>query len=362
MKEQMAPGDHVDSSVSSAHRRTWHRVMHAIWVVTWLGICVMGLVTLLTWFAMNFWLADLLANLRVQQMIALVCLSVIAVALRRWRWGCIAVAMMVVHLPSFSSLLASGPAVERDSSCDLTVMVANVLTSNPQHDAVIEQVRQSDADVVAILELGPPLHASLEQTIASIYPHRITLPSDVGNFGIGLYSRWPLEKSDQFSLNIRRIHSIAATIRKDGHAYRVVATHPLPPMGASGFRNRNDHLTQLGHRLADYRKRNPQEHVILMGDLNLTPWSPIFDEFLTGVDLDWVGQGMGIREGLQPTWYAKNWRAKDWYPLGLVLDHVLISREMQVQSRRVGSFNGSDHRAVVVGVNARAKVAATSGS
>ena len=313
-----------------------------------LSILLMGVVTLTTiatWFAKSNWLADLCANLRIQQMIGLLGLTTFFVLLRRWRLVGLGILLLVVHLPAFWTLRlrpASNPAINPD----LIVMTVNVWTPNRKHDLIADQILQSGADIVAVLELGSPLHARLGKELATAYPHRFTFPQDRGNFGIGLYSKYPLADRESFSLNVDSILSLGATVEIRGERYRVLATHPLPPMGASGFKDRNEHLTQLAAKIRAERSPDNVEALIVMGDLNLTPWSPLFGQFEADSQVYRAKRGYG----LTPTWYAY---ANASFPFGLMLDHVLASEDLHCFSHQVGDAMGSDHRAVTVGLSRR---------
>ena len=85
------------------------------------------------------------------------------------------------------------------------------------------------------------------------------------------------------------------------------------------------------------RQEHPDDSVIVMGDLNLTPWSPLFRDFLIAADLHDASRG----HGLTPTWYR--W---PFFPFGLVLDHGLASQDIVCTKRAVQGDVGSDHRPV----------------
>jgi endonuclease/exonuclease/phosphatase (EEP) superfamily protein YafD len=82
-----------------------------------------------------------------------------------------------------------------------------------------------------------------------------------------------------FHLNTPILPSIEADVQLPSRAIHLVATHPLPPMGARNFNHRNKHLALLGQRIQEQFRGDPAESVILLGDLNLTPWSPLFHDF-----------------------------------------------------------------------------------
>ena len=84
--------------------------------------------------------------------------------------------------------------------------------------------------------------------------------------------------------------------------------------------------------------RGLPEPVLVLGDLNASPWSSHFRRFLRDSGLRDSAQGRGV----QPTWPA----GMPW--LWIPIDHCLHSPQLQVVARHVGPNLGSDHYPVVV--------------
>ena len=84
--------------------------------------------------------------------------------------------------------------------------------------------------------------------------------------------------------------------------------------------------------------RTLTEPVILMGDLNATPFSPAFVDFLRASRL----RDSRLGYGNQATWPAALRRA------GIAIDHCLVSPQVQVTGRQIGGDVGSDHLPVIV--------------
>ena len=321
--------------------REW--LLKRLWGLASVSLILLTLSTSVVFLARHHWIADLCANLRNQQVIALSVLFLIVIAFRRWQWMALCLVLMAIHLPWYTSAIVGSTAADQRS--ELTVMVVNALTSNRNFHLIEEEIAQASPEAFAVLELGSPLAQTLDKAFAATYPYQIILPQDGGNFGIGLYSRHPLSQVEHFALNIPSFVTIASTVTIDKREYRLLATHPLPPVGANGFQDRNEHLRRLAVYIVQFRTQHPEIPIIALGDLNLTPWSPLFSDLEDATKLTRAGRGYG----LAPTWYAK----VETFPMGLMLDHCLISDELQCVSHSVGADIGSDHRAVIVGLKSR---------
>jgi endonuclease/exonuclease/phosphatase (EEP) superfamily protein YafD len=157
----------------------------------------------------------------------------------------------------------------------------------------------------------------------------------VGAFEVIMLSRWAIKK--------RRMD------RSAGLDFPVLSAELCGPEGAAGCATviglhgarpfgRNVHLRNaqlaLAVRVAAARGDEP---VILLGDLNLTPWAPTFASLLEAGNL----RDASIVRGLTATWPSR-------YALfGLLIDHVLVNPKVAVLGSRIGPAIGSDHLPVL---------------
>lgn len=329
---------------------SWKQAIAArIWRYSQLFIVLLLVATLLAGFAWEYWVWDILANLRVQQIVVAVVLAIVCGFYRRWIWLAICVACMMIHLPWF---LPNGHHTAGSFDYQIaTFTVCNVNSANQHFDAAISDILLDEPDVFVVLEITSQWAEQIEAATADAYPHKIVRPQDRGNFGIGLYSRHPIVTSDVFRLNVD-IDSIEALVQIDNKKYRVIGTHPLPPIRASGFHDRNQHLQLLAEHVRQPNDSFAGHPTIVMGDLNITPWSPIFHDFVSRSGLQsshrTVGQPLG--GSTTPTWYVV-----PTFMMGLSLDHILHSDDLDCLTRRVGGPIGSDHRSVTVTVGGLAE-------
>lgn len=116
--------------------------------------------------------------------------------------------------------------------------------------------------------------------------------------------------------------------------------HPYSPGRPQKYHWRNQQLLGFANgRLAFYR------HLILVGDLNNTPFSPTFKQLLKQSHL----KDTRIGQGIFPTWPVT--LPFMWIPI----DHVLVSDAFQVESFQAGPYTGSDHYPIVVDLSLKAK-------
>ena len=244
----------------------------------------------------------------------------------------VGLAAVVFALHSGPLLELTGSSPERAASTpDVTrLLMANVRTSNANRRGLLELVESTQPDAVLLLEVSEAWLADLAP-LDGDYPHRLAEPRG-DNFGIALYSRRPLTDGRIVQLGAAGLPSIEAAL--EGSGLRLLLTHPLPPMGSGAAAQRDRQLEAVARRARELGPR-----VVLAGDLNATPWSPVFSRVLD------LGALRDSRDGfgLQPTWSAG---LPDL--ARIPIDHFLVGRDVRVLHREVGPRIGSDHLPVLV--------------
>ena len=118
----------------------------------------------------------------------------------------------------------------------------------------------------------------------------------------------------------------------------LLGIHPVSPTTSARAAAR-DRLI-LG--AADWVAQRPGE-VVVVGDLNATPWSQVYSTLrLRGGLIDTL-RG----RGLQPSW------PEGWGPLMIPIDHALHTRGLGSANRHTGPAFGSEHRPVIVEIGRR---------
>jgi endonuclease/exonuclease/phosphatase (EEP) superfamily protein YafD len=301
--------------------------------------------TLLAATASWIWLGDLFVHFRPQYVLAAALASAVLFALGRRMFALVALALVAVNVALWvlafrpgdtasTTLVAraeAGPATAGRAPLTLKVAASNVFFGNEDPTRVIAWVQAERPDIISFEEVTPAFLAALE-SLAADYPHRLQSNTN-GRFGTVLFSRYPFEESRLLGVAENRDREIATAIRVGERRIRVVAVHATWPYGPAMSSIRNQELGAL----TEYARAHP-EPVILLGDFNITPFSPHFRNLLLDeARLHSAAAGFGW----QPTWPT-------FLPVaGIQIDHILVSQDIRVRNFRRGPRVGSDHWPIV---------------
>lgn len=302
-----------------AHRL--HRVLGGLVAVGTVAALLAYVASLL---GRHHWLLDLCAHFRPH--LAALALVLLLAALLQRRWVVVA-ANLGLLAGTVPPLLPYFRAEAAPSGRAVVVLVANVNCHHGDPAQVIELLEKSDADIVGLIEIDERWMAALEPTLAR-WPHRRVHPYE-GTFGLGLFSRWPLAGS----VLDRNVLSVPA-IQAETAGLGLLLVHPPPPVSGAIAAQRNTDLERFARHLSDLGPRP-----VLLGDLNITPWSVHFKYLLATTGLRDARAVAGA--GILGTWPSQ-------LPgiLRIPIDHILVGGDVGVTAVEVSDPLGSDHRAV----------------
>jgi endonuclease/exonuclease/phosphatase (EEP) superfamily protein YafD len=304
-------------------------VLRAVGLVVGAVGVALAAVSLLSFFGSMLWIFDLASNFRPQTSVVLVILGAATLAgtVRRLGWPTLGVG--VIGLLSVVPHLLDSPPTIADESATVRLMSFNVGISNPNRVAVAEFIAEEDPDVVFIFESSFEWEdtirsAGLPLEIVSIVPRgRLA--------GVTVLARSALRPA---RVEVDLGGEVAAVeVDLGDRRIEVLGIHPLSPTTA-GRASARDGLIS---RAADWVTTR-QGEVVVVGDLNATPWSHAYATLrLRGGLVDTL-RGSGF----QPTW------PEGWGALMIPIDHVLHTGGLGSTDRRTGPAYGSAHRPVLV--------------
>jgi endonuclease/exonuclease/phosphatase (EEP) superfamily protein YafD len=219
----------------------------------------------------------------------------------------------------------------------LTIVQFNRYIDNLQDDKVIQWLsnEKSEFDIVLIQEINPGFVQELK-SLVQIYPYQYVTPQR-GNFGQALLSRKEFISDIPKTSPDKPSFYITTKIRlSETDSLTLYGIHILPPKTPKMAIKRNSQLEIIGESISN----DPSKTKIVLGDFNVTPYSYYFSQLKKTIRLKNTMAGFG----LQNSWPSLS-------PLDIFripIDHVFVSKNIQVVDRRIGPNLGSDHFPVIV--------------
>ncbi|MEP9386364.1 endonuclease/exonuclease/phosphatase family protein [Mesorhizobium sp. KR9-304] len=308
--------------------------------VTWLLVFAAALTTGLAAFADRSWPGDMIIFFRPQLALGVLLLLCAGIWLRRWL-ACVALgALLVVNgLPLF---VTGAPTAAAAETPNLRILSANVLFDNPEPARFGEVVAALAPDIIVTQEakfkwpgvlkalpgypylVGPNISKWNGNLVLSRYPLRARLVADMPPSGYALGGGY----------------AVRVEVDLPGRAQPLVvyAVHAPTPRTFAGWQARNRYLDVVAERIAAEPEGTP---VVLAGDWNTPVWSPAY-----GRTLLLSGLEATERSAWPPA--SRLFASFGGVDFGTPIDHIAISRGVEVADLFTGPDFGSDHLPVVV--------------
>jgi endonuclease/exonuclease/phosphatase (EEP) superfamily protein YafD len=306
-------------------------------VGTVLTLTLLG-ATLIAAAADRLWLCDLAVHFRVQYAALGLVAFVLLLAVRAPAWALLALGVASYNAMCSAPALVTHPvtlprvAGEPASGDPVRVRLAsiNVFYANDDHTRVLDFIRRERPDAVTLLEMNADWRRALSP-MEKNYPHRYHT-TGTGGRGVTFWSRLPMKDASVLPIGVRAEPAIQATLQVQGRELRVFSVHTTWPLAPNSAGRRNLQLVRLGEAA-----RAVTLPLVVIGDLNITAFSPHFQNLLVAGRLRSAAEGFGW----QPTWPTF------MPPAGIQIDHALVNSRVAVEHFTKGAPVGSDHLPVV---------------
>jgi endonuclease/exonuclease/phosphatase (EEP) superfamily protein YafD len=290
--------------------------------------------TLLCAVAPRFWVSDLAVHFRLQYVLVAVAACLILALTGHGYWATlsflIAAVQALICAPLVNAPAVAAVAAAAAPAAAFRVAAANVWYRNRHFQRVADFAARESPDLILLAEVTAECEAALA-SLTQEYAHRFSTRGNRGT-GLLLLSRWPMRAA--VLPNFSEVEpAIAATLVIKERRVELLSVHTSWPIGPECTLERDRQLALIG----DYARAH-EGPLIVLGDLNISPFSRVFQELLAGSHLSSAAQGFGW----QPTWPVF------LPPAGIQIDHVLVGAGVAVMSFRRGAPVGSDHLPILV--------------
>ena len=290
------------------------------------GAAFLGAFSLLGFLSPVFWGFGLLEHFRVQYAVAAVFGGLLAWPFKMKRSAWAFIGLLILNAWAVSGVyFGKGTIEERDG--DLRLVSYNVWRREGDIDSINRCLDFYRPDVAYLSEMDAEKAAAIDDEFVQFREGSEVL---LIRSGVGVELLEARESPAGLGAGLEALLSYR------GQQLRLLAVHlPIPFAGENAAAR-----DRIFRQIATWVQEQT-DPVIVVGDLNATPWSALFRKFEAESGLRNSQDGFG----LQPTWpmhSPRPWRQALLIPI----DHCLLSDSLEVVDRRVGMPGTSDHRAL----------------
>ncbi len=302
-----------------------------------LAICIYtGIYYLLCQFAGKTWIADLASNFKLHAAVGAGLFSLLFISYgKRYRIHAICMLMFSISF-SICVYLIFAPAKQPEGTArsQLTILQFNVLYKNDEFAKSIPWIIAQNADIVVLQEVNTKRAKELDELKKHYKWWQVKTNPSREAFGMAIFSNIPVTKFDYVNIGMGWNKYTRTELMIDNNRVHLYELHTPPPMSKYFFNQRNYALSVVADAIAN----DNAPYLLLLGDLNITIYSPYFQDALTRAKLHHAQQGYNI-EG--------SWPSIMPMPLRIGIDHILASSQIKIDSREVQGYHGSDHMPVI---------------
>ena len=318
---------------------TWIIATLRRWTNTSLTLCGLGLMlaTLLGFAGRWHWAFDLLSHFRLQFLTAACVMLVIAGLARHLLCIALFAGAVLINGICLAPYLPFAPTAPTSQE-RLKLMSVNSFFHNRTLDQLAHAVRTVDPDIVFCCEMLARNKRESAEWIDD-FPYQVL----DDRHETMLLSKIPIVKSEfRSGHNASRSQPVAEFEWRD-RRFTIAGMHTRTPTGRISASIRNLELDTM----ASWIRTQHATPLMLVGDWNITPYSPVFQHFLQKAQL----QDARVGQGIMPSW-GLGIRRKDESILQrlmqIPIDHCAYSAGVEIASFSTGPPTGSDHLPIVV--------------
>jgi len=303
-----------------------HRFFH---VMIRLTLVAASLGTVLALFSHQHWVAELFSHFRLYYLLAQALLVLIFLHTRHPVLLTLTVLLSVPNALSVAPYLTPlvvGRSVAAVPAEQVSIVAINVDYRSSDYEQTLKYLASVRSDIIVVSEYTPAWASALA-VLGSTYPYQIG-KSRQDPWGLAVFSKLPFISAELLDLGVKDSVHAHLVIDLDGKPLDIFAVHLMVPTTKDKAGMRNQQLEALVERMS--MTRNPR---MLVGDMNITPFSPLFDDFLGTT---------GLVDTRRPFGFHITWPTSA-LPIWIPIDHCLADASVPIISVRQGSQFGSDH-------------------
>lgn len=222
-------------------------------------------------------------------------------------------------------------------SKEITVGFFNKLYSNNNYAEINSNLERLDFDILGLSEFNEYDKGK----ISKLQDYKYSLISNCKckpfQMEIALFSKYEILEHEFYNFSEGPI--IRANIKVSDEIIEVFVTHPASPVSQEKIKLRNERLNDIKNVIQSRTIENGNYLGILMGDMNITNWSPTYSKTIGDLDRFYnSSKGLGLKF---------SWPVINGIPFWVVkIDHIFVTENIETTDFYTLPINGADHQMI----------------
>ncbi len=296
-----------------------------------------------SFFGTSGWFFELFTHFVFQYLIILVFLAICLLFSRRYLWMFVAISLAFTQifnlLPMWRKPTTVASRLMNSKVDHVCIMQYNVDRKNEHVNDIAKWIvdHAEEVDILVLFEVTDKWQVAIER-VKWLYPYHITQEVRGGRSVI------VLSKLLVDELEIQKINQENSAIVIRGSTldndipFVLYAIHPESPTLPAKAKSRNNYVLAASKSIA----KEKFLHKILLGDFNMTRFSPYLKE---------AEKISGLRDSSEGTGWHSSWPAFLPKIFNIPIDGMLISDWIISDSKQTGPAIGSDHYPVITNLS-----------
>ncbi len=298
-----------------------------------ISLCLVAAVFILANLIENTWFTELVINLTILHCISTLVLVSILAFLKKRSWvfaGLILLLGQGVFIAQ--AHINATPLIPQQIGEKITIFQYNTHRHSGGGKKIVDwiELNNEKLDIVFLQEVNPELKSELKR-LRAIYPY--TICPEESWCERAFFSKIPIKTASLRPYETTYSYYLNVTIEtENGKTLQFIGIHAMSPVSPDHLVIRNAQFEELAKIL----NKSTVKHQIIIGDFNVTPYSPTFKKLITQATMKYPR----THTGSWPSYIKAN-------ALRIHIDHLLVSGSIDYVSQQVGDNIASDHLPVI---------------
>lgn len=237
----------------------------------------------------------------------------------------------------FNNFYVQDPFPQTAQSWNITILFANIHKDNIEYKAIEKTISDANPDILMFVEFADHHYEHLKAFLQATYPYTNNTTRSKKFVGSMVFSKYPLNnKADDFPQWARR-YGYFSLIHNNQEIYFYLV-HTSSPDNYNHFIMRNEQLTTFVKNFKEHESDRNRDNIVMVGDFNITPWSPYYRILSTAFSGELVDATKRI-----PFLFTRRFMMLPLFRAHI--DHLWTSSSVAVQNLEAIPMPWSDHKA-----------------